>query len=169
MTKRHHWIKLHSIISFGAIQIIRDTLGGGGQQSVTKWHKGEGGGLPKSHVAFWALFLNFGLFSKVFRTLFLEKLKCQFTRGGGGVRTIVTKWHRGRGVKNQPKKCDVLFENSFFCKKRMQLKNRNTEMLLIVISFKTLTHNETLIFRLKQWFKSVFQTSSIWHSRPKNV
>ncbi len=82
----------------GTIQIIRDTLGrwgGGVRHSVTKWHKGKGGGLPKCHVTFLQKKLSpiqhFGLFSKVFRTLLLEKIRCHITPGMGYGRFRVWK------------------------------------------------------------------------------
>ncbi len=49
-----------NILSLGAIQMIRDTLGegGGGSQIVTKYHQGGGGLTKVSHEQFFCDFLN---------------------------------------------------------------------------------------------------------------
>jgi len=99
----------------GAIQIIRDTLGG---RSRLCHPIGEVGDSPKCHVAFFfCSFLNNNF--PIWAVHSLEKAfgKGKMTRlsGVGGLLASVTKWHisEGRGVWNSPKKCHVLFEWPF--------------------------------------------------------
>ncbi len=74
---------------------------------VTKWHKGERGGLPKCQVTFFPK--KFTLFLKVLGHYFWKNLDA--THGGGGGYRIMSKnYTGGKGVKNQSKKCHVLFE-----------------------------------------------------------
>ncbi len=44
--------------ALGAIQILRDTLGGGGFTTVSPNVTGGGGSQPKCHVSFFRLFFN---------------------------------------------------------------------------------------------------------------
>ncbi len=65
MEKKLLFIKLCGLV---VIQIIGDTLGGEGvRDSVTKWHKGEAGGLPNCHAI---LFSNFLILIFAFRPVF---------------------------------------------------------------------------------------------------
>jgi hypothetical protein len=53
-------------LTIGAIQIIRDTRGWGEvRDSVTKYHKGEGGGRSKCHMTFFGnfFFIYFDIFA----------------------------------------------------------------------------------------------------------
>jgi len=105
---------------WGAIQIICDTLVGGGvRDSVTKCYKGEGG---VSQSVTWHFFKNFKPYFCILtcafggKRLFFGKLKCHVTPGGGvGVRSSFTKWHMEEfrvawGLKYSQKKCHELFE-----------------------------------------------------------
>jgi hypothetical protein len=82
--------------TIGAIQIIRDTLGGGGTGQCHQTTQGGGRRFAKGSrdiffKIFKVLFFLVFLFSKPNRTLFLEKLKCHVNVGRGGRQSNVTK------------------------------------------------------------------------------
>jgi len=73
-----------------ASQIIRDTLGEGGHDSVTKWHMGEGVSQPEYHVSFFVHFeLNFTA-----KTMLLKNKNCVDTPEEV-LRDNVSKCHMG--------------------------------------------------------------------------
>ncbi len=52
-----HWSRYLKMLK-GVIQIIRDTLGGGGYGTVSPINTGEGGGSPMCHVTFFPIFFT---------------------------------------------------------------------------------------------------------------
>ncbi len=110
---RHLLMAPIELSMLGVIQIIRDTLGGG-PHSVTKWHKGEGGGLPVSSDIFSKNFKPFFAFWPVFKGFqdinFGKIIMSHHTGGGGGTDQCHKMTQREGGVKNRSKKCHILFE-----------------------------------------------------------
>ncbi len=94
---------------------IHTLLGGGVTAQCHQMEQEEGSGFakvsrdifPKNFVPFSAFWPVFN--SKVFRTLFLEKIRCHITPGMG-YGPMSQNDTRGCWIKNQSKKCHVLFE-----------------------------------------------------------
>ncbi len=91
-------------------------MGGGVRDSVFKWHNGEGGSLLKCHVTFFPKFLShLFAFCAIFKGFkghnFWKNLNFTSHEGGrGGTDQYHKMTKGGGGVKNQSKKCHVLFE-----------------------------------------------------------